>query len=59
MVICMCLHRVEVCTHLYMVRAGSCRKCEFHNWGNVPGDNLWSDSAMGDSGNLEGSVTEG
>ena len=50
----MCLHGVEVCTNYYMVWAGSCRKCELRNWGDVPGDNLWSDSATGDSGRLRG-----
>ena len=39
--ICMCLHCMEVCMHLCMVWAGSCRKCELHNWGNVPRDNLY------------------
>ena len=39
--ICMCLHCVEVCTRLYVVRAGSCRKCELRNWGDAPWDNLW------------------
>ena len=33
--ICMCLHHVEVRTHLLMVRAGSCRKCELRNWGGM------------------------
>ena len=54
----MCLHRVEVCSHLSMVQAGSFSKCELHNWRDVPGDNLWSDSVTGDSGSLEGSITE-
>ena len=49
----------EVCTHLYMVRAGSCWKCELHNLRDVLGDNLWSDSATGDSESVGGSVTEG
>ena len=31
--ICMCLHRVAVCTNLNMVQAGSCQKCEFCNGG--------------------------
>ena len=31
--ICLCLHHLEVCTHLYMVQAGSCWKCELHNLG--------------------------
>ena len=31
--ICMCLHCVEVCTHLYMMQAESCWKGELHNWG--------------------------
>ena len=42
--ICMCSHHIEVCTHLYMVRAGSHQKRELRNWGDVPVDNLWSDS---------------
>ena len=50
--ICMCLHCLEGCTHLHMVRTGFCQKCERHNWGDVPGDNLWSDSATEDSGNV-------
>ena len=50
--ICMCLYRVEVCTHLSMVWCGYCRKCELHNWGDVPGDNLWSDPAMEESASL-------
>ena len=54
--ICMFLYCVEVCTHL--VWAGSCWKCELHNWGDAPEDNLWADSATGDFGSLEGSVTE-
>ena len=53
-VICVSLHCVEVCTHCYIVQAGTCRKCELHNWGDVPGDNLWSDPATGDSGSLGG-----
>ena len=57
----MCLHHAEVHTHLYMVRAGSCRKCELRNWGDVPGDYLWSSSTTGDSGTVvwEGSAAEG
>ena len=54
----MCLHHVEVCTHLYMVQDESPWKCELRNWGDVPGDNLWSDSATGDSGGLVVSITE-
>ena len=50
---CMLLHLLEVCTHLYMMQAGSCRKCELRNWVMLPGDNFWADSAMGDSGSLE------
>ena len=47
--VCMCLHCGEVWTHPYIVLGGSCLKCELRNWEDVPGDNLWSDSAMGDS----------
>ena len=57
--ICMCLHHVEVCTHLYMVLAGSFQKYELHSCGgggggNIPGDNLWSDSVTGDCGSFGG-----
>ena len=52
--ICMCPLPAEVFTHLYKVLAGFCQKCELHNFGDVPGDNLWSDSIMGDSGSLWG-----
>ena len=31
--ICMCSHCAEVCTHLYIVQAGSCWKCELYNCG--------------------------
>ena len=48
------LHCAEVSTHLYIVWAGSCQKCELCNWGDVLGENLWSDSATGDSGSLGG-----
>ena len=30
--ICTCLRCVEVCTHLYMLQAGFCWKCELSNW---------------------------
>ena len=46
----MCSCYAEVCTHLYVMRAGSHQKCELHNWGDVLWDNLWSDSATGDPG---------
>ena len=58
----MCFHCMEVCTHLDMVRVGSCQKCGIRNWRDVLRDNLWSDSAMGDFGSRGGgggSVTEG
>ena len=47
-----------VCTHIYMVRVGSCGKCELCHWEDVPGDNLWYDSPTGIQGSGE-SVTEG
>ena len=50
----MCLHHVEVCTHLFMVQAGFYWKSELRNWEDVPGDDLWSDSATRDSGSLGG-----
>ena len=51
---------MDMCTHLYMVCVGSCQKCEFRNWGDVPGENLQVDKAMGNSGKWEvRSVTVG
>ena len=35
------------------------QKYKLHNWVDIPGDILWSDSAMEDSGSLEESFPEG
>ena len=45
-------YRAEVCTHLCKVQVESCRKCELRKWRDVTGENLWFDSATGNSGSF-------
>ena len=57
--ILICLHRLEVCTHLCRVWAGFCQIYELWNW-SATGDDLWLYPAKGDSWeHFEGSITEG
>ena len=58
--VCVCLHHVELCTHLYIYCGlDLARNVSTLYLGDVHGDNLWSDSATRDSGSLGGSITEG
>ena len=54
--LCRCLHHAEVCTHIYMMTLGLAGNLYsiMGGGGDVPGDNLWSDSVTGDSGSLWG-----
>ena len=53
----MYLHRVEVCTHLYKMRLGHAGNVN-SIIGESTSNNLWFDSAMGESGSLSRSITE-